>query len=42
MDRGHRIGQALAAKADLVEGDIRARAINGDLHGSNNVSLRQD
>ena len=28
---GHGVGQALASKADLVEGDIRGRAVNGDL-----------
>jgi hypothetical protein len=32
MVRGHGVGQALAAKADLVECDTRGRAINGDLH----------
>lgn len=29
--RGHGVGQALASKANLVEGDIRGRAVNGDL-----------
>ena len=39
MVRGHAVGQPLAAKADLVEGDIRGRAINGDLQSPSIVSL---
>ena len=38
MVRGHAVGQALAAKADLVEGDIRGRAINSDLQSPSIVS----
>ena len=33
MVRGHGVGQTFASKADLVEGDIRGRAVNGDLQG---------
>jgi len=40
--RGHGVGQALAAKADLVEGDIRRRAVNGNLQSPSIISLRQD
>ncbi len=33
MVRRHGVGQTLASKADLVEGDTRGCAINGDLKG---------
>ena len=42
MVRGHGVGQALVAKADLVEGDTRRRSINGNLQSPSIISLHPD
>ena len=39
MVGGHGVGQAVAAKSNLIEGDIRRCAINGDLQRPSIVSL---
>jgi len=40
--RGHGVGQAIPAKADLVESNSLRRAITGDLRGPSIVSLHQE